>query len=257
MQHGTHIDEIIYIGPTADPEVVGSMGFIDLYSPRIAASFMEDNVRDQIKVLYACSPGVFINEIEFMLACKAKSSNKNYYIFEVPRKPSNAKDLIKILDKNRHTEYNIVSGAKIPENMKSEKKMNIYRYMMEGIHTFMVMHNRGVGEYITGAEGGRVFMKSLVPHSFQTDDSPIMNVSNVFTGMLIDYYRISSGVQGVDSQVSFMRNEQYRITVYNHMRDVFNAFVRNNTDDKESTDLLDGKELCKAVADILKKICIE
>ena len=45
-----------------------------------------------------------------MLACKAKRRNTNYYMFEVAKKPKKVSELIRTFDKNRHTEYNLVSG---------------------------------------------------------------------------------------------------------------------------------------------------
>lgn len=247
------IDTIVYIGHRPDPNIKGSVGYTDVYSPRIAAVFSDDTLKDEIKVLYACSQGVFENEYEFMLACKAKRRNTNYYRFGVETKPQMVSDLKLTFDRNKHVEYNIASGDKIPE-MPREKFRRLYRYLVEGVFVFLLMFKRGVGDFETGAEEGHSYTKSKKPHSFQKGDDCVLNVSNVFMGTLIDYYRISSGVQGVDAQVSFMRNEQYRIAVYIHMRDVFNAFVRNNTPGKQdSTELFDGKELARMVMDILQK----
>jgi hypothetical protein len=255
MESATVIDEIVYLGPRPDPEVDGSKGYLDVYSPRVATAFDDDTLRDEIKVLYACSPDAFANVFEFMLACKAKRRNTNYYMFEVAKKPKKVSELIRTFDKNRHTEYNLVSGEKVPENMSIEKFSKLIRYMAEGVHIFMIMHKRGVGEFETGSEKGRGYKKSLKPHSFQQGDDHALNVSNVFMGTLIDYYRISSSVQSIDAQLSFMRNEQYRIAIYIHMRDVFNAFVRNNTEDgSKITDLFDGAELAKMVMNILLEL---
>ena len=118
--NNTLINEIVYVGLRPDPDIKGSVGYTDVYSPRIAAAFNNDTLKDEIKVLYACSPGVFNNEYEFMLACKAKRRNTNYYMFEVAKKPQGINDLILSFDKHKHVEYNIVSGDKIPE-MAPEK----------------------------------------------------------------------------------------------------------------------------------------
>lgn len=244
------IDKVIFVGHRPDPNVPEVKGYLDLYSPRVAAAFDHDTLEDEISVLYVCAPRVFNNEIEFMLACKAKRRNTNYYMFETTStKPI---EVLMSFDRSKHTLYNIVSGNKIPDGMIQDKFEAYFRYMVEGVYVFMLMHKRGVGDFESGAEEGRAYTKSKKPHSFQKGDDVAMNVSNVFMGMLIDYYRISSGSQGVDSQVSFMRNEQYRIAVYVHMRDVFNAFVRNNDPAmKNETSIFDGKELASMVMSIL------
>lgn len=254
-QNEIQIDEIIYVCKQSDQQIFESKSYLDIYSPRIASCFTSDTLRDEIKVLYACSPGEFANEFEFMLACKAKRSNRNFYIFEVSKKPNTTKELMQIFDPSKHNLYNIVSGDKIPNDIGARRFKILLRYMAEGVFVFRVMNMRGVGDYITGTEEGRIYTKSKKPHSFQRGDDCVLNTSNVFMGMLIDYYRIHAGVQGVDAQISFMRSEQYRIAVYIHMRDVFNAFVRNNMPGKENTsEIYDGVELCKLVMDILMSL---
>lgn len=244
------IGKLIFVGHRPDPAIPDMKGYLDLYSPRVAAAFSHDTLEDEISVLYVCAPKVFENEFEFMLACKAKRRNTNYYMFESTSiKPI---EILSSFDRDRHTIYNMVSGAKIPDDMPAETFKKLFRYMAEGVYVFLLMHKRGVGDFDSGAEEGRAYTKSRKPHSFQKGDDVAMNVSNVFMGMLIDYYRISSGSQGVDSQVSFMRNEQYRIAVYVHMRDVFNAFLRNNEPSmKNETRIFDGQELSSMVMNVL------
>lgn len=250
QESATEIDNVIFVGHRSDPNRSDVKGYLDLYSPRVAAAFDHDMLKDQTSVLYVCAPRIFENEIEFMLSCKAKRTNSNFYMFDSTcTTPIEAK---KNFDRSRHTLYNIVSGDNIPDNMSQDTFKMVFRYMSEGVYVFLLMSKRGVGDFDSGAEEGRAYTKSKLPHSFQKGDDVAMNVSNVFMGMLIDYYRISSGSQGVDSQVSFMRNEQYRITVYVHMRDVFNAFLRNNNPAmRNETRIFDGKELASMVMEIL------
>lgn len=250
QESATEIDTMIFIDHRPNPNRPDVKGYLDIYSPRAAAAFAHDTIEDQLHVLYVCAPDVFENEFEFMLACKAKRTNTNYYMFKSNHTtPIQAK---MSFDRSKHTIYNIVSGDKIPDNMPQETFKLVFRYMSEGVYVFLLMYKRGVGDFTSGAEEGRDYTKSKKPHSFQKGDDVAMNVSNVFMGMLIDYYRISSGSQGVDSQVSFMRNEQYRIAIYVHMRDVFNAFLRNNIPTmRNETKIFDGKELAKMVMDIL------
>lgn len=238
------IKEIIQVGLHTDTSVHDSpvKGYFDIYSPRVSASVEDKDLDDNHTYLYWCAPNTFDDVYRFMLACKAKRSNINYYIF------NGDPDEIKRIDPTEHEEYNIVSGNKIPDNIRSDKRDLIIKYMLEGVHLFMVMVNRGVGDFTERANGaGSYSYQSHKPHSYQRGDDWALNTSNVFMGMIIDYYRIESGVPGLDAQISFMRNEQYRIAVFIHVRDVFRAFVANNVGHMNLTD----KDLAKQVVNIL------
>jgi hypothetical protein len=217
----------------------------ELYSPRTTnLSGIQISFKDKSKVYYiSFEPREDI--YQFIFSCRASKNTENYYYNGA------AGTLAEIVGKSTQP-YNILSGDTIPETLDVRSKRLIHRYMMEGLHTFWLFNERGLGKIKPIVEENRSRVISTGEHYFQRDDSWALNMSNIFTGMLIDYYRITSGIRGMDSQLSFMDDAEYRLKVFTYMRMVFLRFVRRNSN-IGTTDLTDD-QIIRKTAEILSNL---
>jgi hypothetical protein len=156
----------------------------------------------------------------FVLACRANKETKNYYL---PRPAGSPEDL----EKSAQTPYNLVSGEKLPDTDR-EMKETIYRYMMVGLHTLHVFEKAGLGKKEMEEVNKRPHPISAGGHVFCKGDGSVANTSNLFLALMVDYYKINSGIVGMESQIAFTRNQEYRLLVFTHLKNIFVAFVLSN-----------------------------
>lgn len=154
---------------------------------------------------------------EFILHCRASKDTNNFYL---PRAAESIDDIVKYAIKP----YNLVSGDELPNT----KVPLIHKYMMMGLHTFWVLHRRGLGNTDIYEIYGRPHIVSAGGHIFHKGDGATINTSTLFIALLIDYYKIRSGIAGMDSQVAFIRDTEYRYLIYKYIKSVFVTFISNN-----------------------------
>lgn len=124
--------------------------------------------------------------------------------------------------------YSIVSGKKLPENIPYEEKLLIHRYMMLGLAQLELFEQRNLAE--TLIENTRFEAKEISTgkHFFREGDSWGINMSNIFLGMMIDYYNISMGVDKHTAQRCFKEEQEYRRKLYETCKEIFMNFVIEN-----------------------------
>jgi hypothetical protein len=193
--------------------------------------------------VYYSSEESFDNDIyKFMLACRASKNTENFYYL------GSYKD-----DKKKWPQvYNIVSGDAIPPNLNARDKNLIFKYMMQGLHAYWIFWKRGLfgSTVLLKRDHSRVI--SSGKHYFQKDDSWVVNMSNIFIGLMIDYYQIKSGIIGVDSQIAFVSDSEYRFLVAKTLKSIFISFIQ-----KQSTMTVKEEEdelIIKTCMVILKEI---
>jgi hypothetical protein len=195
-----------------------------LYSPRTTnlatAPIM---FRDRTKVYYYTHPDTYKDIYEFMLACRASKNTDNYYLM----KPAGS---IRELKEKATKPYNIVSGEHLSTTMDHMEKRLVHRYMMMGLHLYWTYLRCGLSKtkIVTISTTNQSRAVSAGGHMFQEDEGFAVNVNLLFSGLLIDYYRLESGTMGVNAQLAFTKDPEFRYLVYKYMREVFLAFTKHN-----------------------------
>ena len=201
-----------------------------LYSPRTTNLTNNPIIfRDRAKVYYYTHSTTYADMYEFIFACRASKNTDNYYLMKMVTS-------VKELKEQALKPYNIVSGDKFPVMNNSEKKL-AHKYLMMGLHLYwtyvkcglsatkIATINANVGGSSQAVQSRTV---SAGGHRFRVDEGWVINVSLVFPGTLIDYYRIESGTIGVNAQLAFIKDPEYRYLVYRYIRDIFFAFIKHN-----------------------------
>jgi hypothetical protein len=195
-----------------------------LYSPRTTNLTIAPIVfRDRTKVYYYTHPDTYNDIYEFLLACRASKNTDNYYLMKMVGS-------IKELKEKASQPYNIVSGERLPTTMNNVEKQMVHRYMMMGLHLYWTYLKCGLSKtkIVTISTTNQSRIVSAGGHRFQEDEGFAVNVSLLFPGLLIDYYRLESGTMGVNAQLAFTKDPEFRYLVYRYMREVFLAFTKHN-----------------------------
>jgi len=238
-----------------------------LYSPRIPDPY-NDQIRvgesdnsARMKVYYATlgvPDGEYKDIYEFIFACRASKLTDNYYYMgPMPRSIADLK-LHAVPLGGRNGIYNLVSGDKMsfsPE--ETAEQVLVHRYMMMGLHYFVMYGKCGLGRTRVLQEQTQSRIISAGGHTFDRAEGWLLNVSGLFVGMLIDYYRIESGIVGMNAQLSFVKEAEYRYLVYKYLKAVFVGFVKHNSDDDslaEVTEQTADGELVSRVVALLKPL---
>ena len=254
-----------FIGDKGDYIVPDGIRYIErpssiLYSPRISNS-NEDQINTstmsntkETKV-YFCTRGTkedYPDIYAFVFACRASKLTENYYLIGIP---SSVEDL-----QQRATKlgglllYNIVSGDKLPQLARTSESIRrlIHHYMLMGLHYLNVYYTCGLGDTQIIQEQNQSRIISAGGHVFESNQGWVLNVSNIFIGSLIDYYRIESGIIGMNAQLSFVKEPEYRYLVYKYLRSVFIAFIKNNsTTEQEISEQTDDDDIILYAARII------
>lgn len=224
-----------------------------LYSPRIPNPYNDQiKVGDsdnsaRIKVYYATSPTSYKDIYEFIFACRVSKLADNYfYVGPMPTSVAELKTnalLLGFPDLSRSESsvrggknvsqpgiYNLVSGDKLvfPLEGGDVNRDLVHRYMMMGLHYFQMYNRAGLGNTRLIQEQSQSRIVSAGEHLFKETQGWLLNVSNIFIGMLIDYYRIESSIVGMNAQLSFAKEPEFRYFVYKYLKAVFVAFVKHN-----------------------------
>jgi hypothetical protein len=163
---------------------------------------------------------------QFMYSCRASKRTNNFYYLGTIDNHKTFEEIKEILSQKKT--YNIVSGEQLPTNITNEEKKIIAKYLMEGLHTFWLFTNASMNDTKNITVNGQRKVVSNKVHIFKKGDDWALNMSNIFVGILIDYYQITSGIEGVNAQLSFADDSEYRLLVYQYMKLVFLSFCRMN-----------------------------
>lgn len=219
-----------------------------LYSPRTTNLTSNPIIfRDRVKVYFYTHPSAYTDIYEFIFACRGSKNTENFYLMKMV---SSVKELKELATKP----YNIVSGDKLPTMNDTEKKL-IHKYMLMGLHLYWTYIKCDLDKTkvitINGNNSTQSRTVSAGGHRFATDEGWVVNVSMVFPGILIDHYRLESGTVGMNAQLSFTKDAEYRYLVYRYIRDVFFAFVKHNLPDeaRENPSLMRSLETVGALND--------
>jgi hypothetical protein len=160
----------------------------------------------------------------FVSQCRASKETKNFYLLDTSHSHQHLskEDIIS----RAIQPYNLVSGEKLPPLPIVDR--DLYRYMMSGLHTYYIYWKRGLGRTTTITVNNRSRIISQGGHMFHTSDNCVISLSNVFMSILIDYYRIQSGINKMDAQIAFIRDAEYRFLVFKYLKLVFVRFVSEN-----------------------------
>jgi hypothetical protein len=194
---------------------------------------------------------------EFIFACRVSMLTESFFFLGVPTSIENFEEhAVKLGGPEL---YNIVSGAKVPIAAPLATRRTIARYLSIELHYFSEYVIAGLGntKVIQGDNGGQPRIVSAGGHMFSKEKGWVLNVCNVPIGMLIDYYRIESGIAGMNGQLSFTNNPEYRFAIYENLRNVFVALIRHNPiapTDTEFPEHSDTEILMQKVADIIRSI---
>jgi hypothetical protein len=224
-----------------------------LYSPRIPNPY-NDQIRvgdndnsARSKVYYATLGAQYRDIYEFVFACRASKLTDNYYL--VGPMPTSVADLkARAVLLGSPELYNIVSGEKMVfrgADADSAKAL-VHRYMMMGLHYFAMYGRCGFGRSRVLQEQCQSRIVSAGGHSFDDTQGWLLNVSNIPIGMLIDYYRIESGIVGMNAQLSFVKEPEFRYLVYKYLKAVFVAFVKHNGSDEVNEQTNDEEVVSRA-----------
>lgn len=215
-----------------------------LYSPRtsnlsLQAKLSKVKFQDRSKVFYYTFPNSYPDLYAFIFTCRASKLTENYYLM---RGVGSVEELRFICTTETSglaigeaprliaKPYNLVSGDRLHSSLFPEEKHLIHRYMMEGLHFFWTYLQAGLNrsKIILNPMTNQSRVISSSDHRFDKDEGFAISVSSVFIGTLIDYYRIESGTVGVNAQLAFVKDPEFRFLVYRYMREVFLAFLKHN-----------------------------
>ena len=118
-----------------------------------------------------------------------------------------------------------------------------------GLHFYWTYVKCGLDRTKVITNSGHSRIVSIGGHKFEKDEGWATNVSNVFIGILIDYYRIESGILGMDSQLSFVKDPEFRYLIYKYIRSVFLAFVKHNLPPEATEHEIAKFEIVDAITD--------
>jgi hypothetical protein len=182
----------------------------------------------------------------FVLACRATKSTKNYYL---PRPAESARDI----EENSIVPYNLVSGDRLPADPPGTTKSVVHKYMLMGLHILWVLDRAGLGRKEIEDVNGRPHVVSSGGHVFSLGDGAVANTSVMFLGLLVDYYGITSGIFGMDAQLSFTRDPEYRFLVYKYLRNVFVSFATKNREHSNVSETTGTMEILRICVGILSE----
>ena len=249
------------------------------YSPRIPNPY-DDQIKvgdsdnsERIKVYYATETNSYKNIYEFIFACRASKLTDNYYLMgSVPTSVANLKARAILLGNPQQAPptthviapsiYNIVSGDKLDVSLSEGGRLLVHRYMMMGLHYFAMYSKCGLGRTRVLLEQTQSRIVSAGGHLFDETQGWLLNVSNIFIGMLIDYYRIESGIVGMNAQLSFAKEPEFRFLVYKYLKAVFVAFLKHNEQHidpskhtlSEATEQTEDSEIISRAAKLLNTL---
>lgn len=196
----------------------------DLYSPRTQSMVIGKLVLfDRGENVIYVSERNYENIFDFVFSCRI---NKN------AGKPKFAMGTFNSIDEiNRSARecYIIVSGEKLPSDIPKEEKLLIQRYIIYGLMQLNLYHQRNLSEEKIVNVNNEAKITSSGKHPFQKEDSWAMDMSNLFMGMLIDYYNISTNISKQDSQQSFIMNPDFRKVLYDYLNEIFIKFIQTNS----------------------------
>jgi hypothetical protein len=215
------------------------------YSPRVFCvdkskqrdvSSLSTGGRTPTKVFYA-TDRTFSDIYEFIFTCRASKLTENYFFIGTPGSIEYLEDNAIMLGSDKL--YNIVSGDKIPTTISPRGLSIITQYLCIELHYFHEYVRSGLNKtkILQSNHTSQPRIISAGGHLFTEDQGWVVNVSNIPIGTLIDYYRIESGINGVDGQLAFTRDPEYRYTVYKRLKEVLVTFIRHNTTDSIDKEL--------------------
>jgi len=200
-----------------------------LYSPRTLDSFIKNKPQDpdtpvpfekNEKVYYITSLKEY-DIYHFVYKCRVNKKSNARFCFGTF---ANTQEAMK---KSREI-YSIVSGKKLPSNINYEEKLLIHRYMMLGLVQLDLFEQRNLSETYIENSKYEACEVSSGKHPFREEDSWGINVSNIFLGMMIDYYNITMNVDKHNSQRCFKEEQEYRKKLYDMCKEIFMSFLIEN-----------------------------
>jgi hypothetical protein len=194
---------------------------------------------------------------EFIFTCRVTKLTENYFFQGVPESIAELETKSRMLGGNGL--YNIVSGDKIPPSILPNDRHLIVQYLSIKLHYFYEYMRSGLGKtkILQSSQSTQPRIVSAGGHMFEEGQGWVVNVSNIPIGMLIDYYRIESGINGMDGQISFTNDPEYRYTVYKRLKEVLITFIRHNaTDaaDKEFPESADDEVVIRKMSELIRVI---
>lgn len=200
---------------------------------------------------------------DFVFSCCASKNvaDSFYYL----GKPKSFEEMIKYAEENRP--YILASGTKLPDRKHSSQSLSsqglsneddakLCRNLMVGLRVFSVLFNSGLDNKKSINEGNSKRIISTGGHRFIRGEDWVLDTSNIFTGSVIDYYRISSGIVGESAQQSFIDDAQYRFVVFDYMSLVFFNLCKENLPDYQKNRVKDNMsktELIKLSIEVIQK----
>lgn len=200
----------------------------NMYSPRTVSLVIDKIIypANSKKDVTFVSNRNYENIYDFIYACRISKNIKN------PKFAMGNFFNIDEIKKSAKSHYILVSGEKLPEELPKEEKLLIHRYMFYGLIHLNLFEERNLSqEKIVNTEKEALIVSSG-QHYFQRNEGWALNTSNLFLGMLIDYYEISSNIYKQDSEISFGNDPNYRKFLYKYLLDVFVKFIQNNSKEK-------------------------
>lgn len=211
-----------------------------LYSPRISGSDgqmeIDTGSTQQPTRVYYASTAQFNDIYEFVFTCRASKRTENYYLLGIPDSIADFEE--RAMHLGGPMLYNLVSGDKLPPPVPNDP---VRRYLAILLHYFDVYHKAGLGnsKVIQFDDTSQPRIVSAGGHTFKEEWGWALSISTVPVGILIDWYRIESGVIGMNSQLSFVKDPEFRFLVYNYIKTLFVALIRHSSDDEEDRELLE------------------
>jgi hypothetical protein len=186
----------------------------------------------------------FENIYHFVFACRVPA-NINAY-FSIGNYLTKEK-----LISSSFQPYCLTSGGKLPRGMPQSDKEIIFKYLIRGLHVLDLLDRRNLNDTkcVVGMNG--ILLVSTGNHSFQRTDSWAINMSNLFTGMVIDHYKISPEIKGLNSQRAFVEDPQYRKIVYDMIKEIFVNFIHTNNENISVNRVMPVDEIVKNCLEIL------
>lgn len=219
----------------------------DLYSPRTSTLVIGDvKIFDKDeKVVYVSNKKTYENIYDFVFTCRINKGAKT------PLFAMGDFKTIEEINKVARECYILVSGDKLPEDINIEEKKLIQRYMMYGLAQLVLFEKRNLKEEKIINKNSEAILESTGKHPFGKEDSWALDVSNLFMGMLIDYYNISTNIHKENSQRSFIMNADYRKFLYTYLLEIFIKFIQTNTGKNYYTSNINMNLISREVVGIL------
>lgn len=207
-----------------------------LHSPRLNFMFdIEPLLFKNAKVLYiSTNKEMYQNIYDLVYACRVNATCASlFYLGEIPE---SFDDLLGKTEK-----YNVVSGETIPLTTNLESGRIQRHLLLQAYHILYEWTKRGflkTKRTSFVSSGGIVVERdsSCGEHiALDKTEGWLFNTSTPIVAMLIDYYQVESSFGGINSQLNFTGDAEYRLKVARILLDILKSFRLNNPDHELSS----------------------